>query len=303
MTRLSGIPQAPPVQPTPVVLAPATFRTAASPLEEALRATLHQFAAALGRVEAEAEPLTQHLGFRTLRRELDEAAISPQKLSDPEEQEWAKTLIDSARVKEHATLGSLDAQARSDLEVLLNFERRLDERHAADVRWKTASEDQVTQRAVLTRLERDTERRRLDFAKLESARRPKWARMLGVVIAFCSCGVLALRMEFDASPWLNVVTLAGVIFAGLLGSWLALDSRQRRAWLKDRLEELATLRQSAAEREAHAKEHLAHALELFDEVDAQCQREEAVARAVLLRLPGAQRYARTSGPVVAFSVR
>ncbi|MDP2273453.1 MAG: hypothetical protein Q8N23_16150 [Archangium sp.] len=303
VTRLLGIAETPPIQPTPVVLAPATWRTATSPLEEALRAALHQFAAALGRVETEPDPLTRHLGFRTVRRELNEAAVAPQNLSDPEEQAWAKSLVDSARAKEHATLGALDAQARSDLEVLLTFERRLDERHAADVLRKAATQDQLTQRAVLSRLQRDTERRRADFVKLESSRRPKWARVLGVVIAICSFGVLALRMEFDASPLLSRVTLAGVIFSGLLGSWLALDSRQRRAWLKDRLEELATLRQSAAEREAHAKEHLTHALKLFDEVDAQCQREEAAARAVLLRLPGAERYLRTSGPVVAFSVR
>lgn len=303
VTRLIGIAEAPPVQPTPVVLAPATWRTPTSPVEEALRAVLHQFAAALGRVETQTEPLTRHLGFRTIRRELNDAAVNPENLSDLEDQAWAKSLVDSARVKEHATLGSLDAQARSDLEVLLHFEQRLDERLAADVRRKAASEDQVTQRAVLTRLERDAERRRLDFVKLESSRRPKWARVLGVVIAVCSCGVLALRMEFEASPVLNVVTLAGVVFSGLLGSWLALDSRQRRAWLKERLEELATLKQSAAEREAHAKEHLTHALKLFDEVDAQCQREEAAARAVLLRLPGAERYLRTSGPVVAFRVR
>jgi hypothetical protein len=95
--------------------------------------------------------------------------------------------------------------------------------------------------------------------------------------------------------------LAASLFV-LLGSWLSLDPLARRAWLVRRLEQLTAWRQTAAEREARARQTLLHALKLFEEVDAQCRREEAAADAVFQRRPGVQRYVAKSGAVVAVTV-
>jgi hypothetical protein len=157
------------------------------------------------------------------------------------------------------------------------------------------------ERSKSTRLEQEVARQRAAIAQLPEDAKPVWLRVMGVVMAVLSLGFFLLVLR--ESRWLPVLrwsSALGALSMVAVGAWLGSDPHERRVWLVAQFEELAKWREDAAARETRAKEELTRALKLFESVDAECQREEAAALAVLKRRPGADRYVSASGSVVVF---
>jgi hypothetical protein len=292
------------------VLAEATLRTAPPAFEQALRAAIAGLRDSMARLEAEIDPLSKHLGFRALNRDVAARGVDPEQLSRPDEQQYAGELLRSARGREAQTFVGLDPAARLDLEVLLQLERRLHERDALAARRAAADQAQAKERDTAERLERDLVRERETVEKAPAVTRPLWLRLLGVAAALLSFAFAAalaaqphlLGAWLDGLPAVRWSSVLGALLLGALGSWLGTDPAKRRAWLLAQVEALTESGRLAKAREREAAEALTRARKLFEEVDAECRREEAAALAVLQRRPGAARYVSTTGTVVVFDV-
>lgn len=289
------------------VLGEATQRAPVTPFEQALREAIVGLRESLARVEREGDPLTRHLGFRALNRDVAARHLDEQKLSQPEDQAYAQQVLQTARGLEAQSFASLDAAARLDLEVLLHFEERLHARHEAASQRTAATRDEAAERAQAERLQRDLERKCAAVDRLGSATRPAWLRLLGLVLALL--GVMALSAALGRLPWIvgawvqgasgpRWTTVLGAVALTALGAWLSVDPQRRRAWLLARAQRLIESRRGASLRVARAEEALSRARKLFEEIDDECRREEAAALAVLQRRPGAQRYVNSAGGVV-----
>ena len=298
-----------PAQSAAEVLGAATERTPVTPFERALREAIVALRESLARIDAEADPLAKHLGFRALNRDVGTRGLDEKQLSQPEDQAYARQLLDSARGREAQSFAALDDAARLDLEVLLRMEERLHTREDASSRRAAATSEEAAERAKVERLQRDLEQRCAAVDRLTSATRPLWLRVLGIVLALLSLGVVAvLRLPRLLGEWarglppLQWTSVLGALGLALLGAWLSVDPQQRRAWLLARAQRLADSRRGAAERAARAAEALTRARKLFEQVDDECRREAAAALAVLQRRPGAQRYVNMSETVVVLDV-
>ncbi len=272
---------------------PAKRRAPAAP---SLRESLAALKEGLTRVEAEGEPVTRTLGFRALQREAAPDALEPEHLERPEEREWAKELLQAVRTGEARTQLGLGDEARADLGLLLHLEQLREARAQAAQLREAALHAQREHRSGADRLAREEARLR---RQAQTLARPRSTQVvLGVSLALV--GALALGGLF-ASGLGSRLGVTGCALLVLAGAWLSLAPWQRRAWVQRRLAELAALQKSQAAREAEDAERLVRARKCFEDVDAECQREEAAALAVFLRRPGAQRYLRLTGPAVAFA--
>lgn len=294
-----------PVRPAPAVLGEATVHSPTHPFEQALREALISLKEGLARVQAESDPLARHLGYRALDREATDGKVDPEQLSRPDEQQWARELLQTVHREVGRSALYLDDAARVDLEVLLRWELRRHEREDAEARRAAALHVEQLEHASARRVVEEVERTEQTVSRLAPPR-PGWQRAAGVLLA--ALGLIALGLVvgqpgllakwWRGLPSVRWGSLLGGLGAALAGAWLAVDPQQRRAWLVRRLLELAELRRTASEREAAALEALTRAKKLFEEVDAECQREEAAALAVLQRRPGAERYVSLTAPVV-----
>lgn len=294
------------VRPAPAVLGDATIHQPLHPFEQALREALVSLKEGLARVQGELDPLSRHLGYRALDREVGDRKLDPEQLSRPDEQQWARELLHTVHTEAARSTLYLDDAARVDLEVLLRWELKRHERDDAEARRAAALHLEQTQQAAVRRMVDEASSTEAEVAQLRPER-SAWQRALGLVVGLAGLlAFFAIVMQpsllakwargLPAVRW-SSVALSLVFVAG--GGWIAIDPRQRRAWLVRRLLELAELRRTAAEREAEAREALTRAKKLFEEVDAELQREEAAALAVLQRRPGAERYVNLTRPVVA----
>ncbi len=252
--------------------------------------------AALQRVEAQGDPLARHLGYRALNRDDAVSGFDPQRLHGTE-QVAARTLLEQLRAREQQTFVALDDAARADLEVVFRCEERHAERAALATRRAKATVHEAVQRAAAERLQRDLERQGLTLATLPREPRPAWMRTAGlgfVVFGFAVLAVLARHpRELDAlAPAWRWAALVSAGLGVVLGTWLRLDPRERRAWVLSQRAKLTAWSDTAAERELHALERLGHARELCDEVEAQCQRAEAAAHDVAVRRPAVEPFLR-----------
>lgn len=286
------------------VLGAATVREVATPFEQALREAIASLKEQLTRVEGEADPLTRHLGYRAFNRDARARNLDPNALSDPEDQAYAQELLQTARGREAQSFAALDDTARVDLQVLLYLDERLHAREAAAHQRAAAAQVKSAERATVERLQQQAARHEAEVAQLPSTPRPAWLRVLGVVLATLSVAVLAALIThptlWAALPVLRWTSGLVALSMVVVGGWLGMDPLQRRKWALEQLRQLSEWTSTAAQREAAANEALTHALKLFEEVDAECKREEAAALAVLKRRVGAERYVSLSGGVVAF---
>ncbi len=313
ISRIRAIPELPPVRglgPVESVEAVATRRTVPHPFEQALRDAVVTIRETWARVETEEDPLAKHLGFKALNRGVGDSGFDPAQLSEADDQVYARDLLHALRGAEEQSFIYLDDAARVDLETLLRFEQKSHERTVASETRASAARDETRERVVVERLQQDVVRHEQLLSRLPSTPRPGWLRVLGALVAVASLGVLGVVVRqpgliaqwFAGLPALRWSTAVGAVGTGLWGAWLGMDPLQRRAWMLERLQEVASWRQTAAQREAVATEALVHALKLFEEVDAACRREESAAQAVVQRRPGVQRYLSASGAVVAVTI-
>jgi hypothetical protein len=292
------------------VLGAATNRAPVTPFEQALREAIVGLRESMARIEAEVDPLTKHLGFRALNRDVRARGLDERQLKEPEDQSYARELLDAARGREAQSFAALDDAARGDLELLLHLEERLHARDEASSRRATATRDDATERARVERMQRELERKCAVVDRLAATERPLWLRVLGVVLAMVSLvmAVVVVGLPRLVGAWTQGVptvrwtTVLGALGLMGLGAWLGVDPQRRRAWLLARVQRLAESRRGAAERATRASEALTRARKLFEEVDDECRREEAAALAVLQRRPGAQRYVNTSETVLVLEV-
>lgn len=292
------------------VLGAATERRPVTLFEQALREAIVGLRESMARIEAEVDPLAKHLGFRALNRDAGARGLDEKQLSQPDEQAYARQLLDAARGREAQSFAALDEAARLDLEVLLHLEERLHAREEASSRRAAATRDDAAERARVERLWRDLERKCAVVDRLTSAARPLWLRVMGVVLGLTSLVVFGVVLRIprllgewaQGLPALRWTTVLGTVGFAALGAWLSVDPRQWRAWLLARVQRLAETRRGAAERAARAAEELTRARKLFEQVDDECRREAVAALAVFQRRPGAQRYVNTSGTVVVLKV-
>jgi hypothetical protein len=323
-------PPAPAVRPEARAVGPApaldgaTVHAPRGAFEETLRAALISLKEGAVRVEREADPLARHLGFRGLERELatgPAAVFGPsagegerssearglEHLARPEEQQWARELLQTLRGGVERSFAALDEPAREDLARLLQQQVRARQWAEAQAQLeavrRAAEQARTAARLVVERVAH-AERRE---AALPGSR-PAWQVNTGLVLAAHGLVTLllvalqpsVLRLWARGLPGLSWGLLLGGLAALGAGAFWALDPRLRRAWLARQLAGLAELKRTHAEREAAAAAALARARKLFEEVDAECQREEAALRAVLARRPGVERYVNLAGPVVSF---
>lgn len=288
-------------RPPSAVLGPAAVRVPVTPFEQALREAIAGLRESLAKVAAERDPLTRHLGFRALNQDAKARHFEPEKLSEADDQDYARELINSVQTKEHQSFEALEANEREDLEALLRFETRLNERAFVSSHRTVASQQAEAEQSTTARLEREVARQQAAVAELPDAPKPVWLRVSGVVLSVLSLALLVLVWrEAKWVPMLRWSTALGAFTTVLLGAWLGSDPYERRVWLLEQLNELSKWKEDAVVREQRAKEELTRALKLFESVDAECQREEAAALAVLKRRPGAERYVSASGAVIAF---
>jgi hypothetical protein len=293
------------------VLGAATQHVPATPFEQALREAIAGLRASMARVEAEADPLTKHLGFRALNREVEARGLDGQQLSRPDDQAYAHELLQTARGREAQSFAALDDAARLDLEVLLHLEERFRARDEASASRTAATHQSATEYERAERLQRELDRQRASTERLPDKQRPAWLRLLGVALALGSLTVLGGLLSHplllgewaDGLPALRWSTALGALGLSLLGAWLSLDPQRRRAWLLAQVQQLTVSQRDAKRAQTHAAEALARARKLFEQIDDECRREEAAAVAVLQRRPGAQRYVRTSETVVVVPVQ
>jgi hypothetical protein len=288
-------------KPPTAVLGPATLRLHVPRFEQALRDAIAGLKESMARIALESDPLTRHLGFRALNRDAKARHFEPEKLSEPDDQQYAKELLKSVEGRETQSLDALDPNDREDLETLLRFETRTQERIFVSTQRAAATQVAEDERSKSTRLEQEVARQRAAIAQLPEDAKPVWLRVMGVVMAVLSLGFFLLVLR--ESRWLPVLrwsSALGALSMVAIGAWLGSDPHERRVWLVAQFEELAKWREDAAARDTRAKEELTRALKLFESVDAECQREEAAALAVLKRRPGADRYVSASGSVVVF---
>ncbi|MDP1829512.1 MAG: hypothetical protein Q8L48_39965 [Archangium sp.] len=288
------------VRPRPEVLGDATQRVVLPAFEQALRQAIAGIRETVKQLETESDGLTRHLGYRALNRDVSEQGIDPQQLPDPEDRAFAHDVLRGAQQREAQCLAGLDAAAREDLEVVLQLEQARQQRTDAEARHRTAVAEQLAQRGVVEGLARDARsRERL----IET---PSWTRWPALVLSLAGLGLLVVLVVRPAllgawaaglPVWRWTSVLAAVALT-LAGGWFGMNPLQRRAWWQARLQRLATSLRSAREREEVSANALRHARKLFEDVDAECRREEEAARAVLQRRPGAKRYVSLSGPSV-----
>lgn len=316
-------PEARAVSPAPA-LDGATVHAPRGAFEEALRAALISLKEGVVRAEREADPLARHLGFRALEHELatgPAAAFGPpageaerpaearglEHLARPEEQQWARELLHTLRGGVERSFAALDQAAREDLALLLQQQVRARQWVEAQAQFEAVRQAAEQARtAARLAVERAAHAERREAALPGS--RPAWQVNTGLVLA--AHGLVALllvalqpsllRLWARGLPGLSWGLLLGGLVGLGAGAFWVLDPRLRRAWLARQLARLAELKRTHAEREAAAAAALAHAKKLFEQVDAECQREEAALRAVLARRPGVERYVNLAGPVVSF---
>jgi hypothetical protein len=289
------------VRPASAVLGPAAVRVQLTPFERALREAIAGLRESLEKVAAERDPLTRHLGFRALNQDAKARRFEPEKLSEVDDQQYARELLDSVQTGEHQSFEALQPSEREDLEAVLRFETRLQERELVSAHRTVASQQTEAEQSNTARLEREVARHQAAVAELPDTPKPVWLRLSGVAVAVLSLALLAVVWrEVKWVPLLRWSTALAAMTTVLLGAWLVSDPYERRVWLLEQLHELSKWKEDAVVREQRANEELTRALKLFESVDAECQREEAAARAVFKRRPGVERYVSTSGAVIAF---
>jgi hypothetical protein len=289
------------VLPTAVRLTPslgaltvgeATSRVAPGDFEQALRTALAELKDAFTQVQAEGDPLSRHLGLRQLAEDVGAREWDVSHLSRREEQDYARDLVRDVVTLASQSAERLDAQARTDLDAILRFEARQQERAALETQRDAASRAEARDVARRERLQRDIAQAEARLAALPPQPRPAWHRGAGVGLVLCALVALVLAWSGPVSAGPPVPRgawgLAAVVL-GAVGAWLV---RDRRAALRARLAGLLARSQETDAEAARSKEALARALALFGKVDAECRAEEAAAEAVLHRRPGAARYVR-----------
>lgn len=258
----------PVVRSTPIEAAAKVL--ARTPFERALRDSLHALRERVVTAQTETDPLNRHLGFRVLRSELTAATPDLEAVDDAEEREWAEALLDSIKDEAHLSYESLTPDERQDFEVLLRFEAGLAARTEFHQRVLASRQLARSERANLERL---THQPRTGTTLLFAA----GALCLGWMI-------FSVIRSTPATTWFSFAASVVLLSAG---GWLAANPRRA----------LEALR-SAEAKERDAREGLRHALKVFEDMEAESQREEAAARAVLLRRPGIERFVAISAPQV-----
>lgn len=291
-------------------LGPATSHAPRAAFEQALREAMIALRESMAHVDAEADPLAKHLGYRSLHRQVQAGGLDERQLSDAEERTYAHQLLETVRSREAQSFAALDDAAREDLETLLRREEHLHAWDETSTRHAAASRDHATERATAERLQRELERQGAAADRLGLRTRPLWLRVLGALLAVASASAVVLVRRSDLwSAWmeglpaLEWTSLAVALGLGAWGAWLSVDPRQRRAWLLERVERLVLAHRGATIRATRAADELTRAKKLFEQVDDECRREEAAALAVLQRRPGAQRYVSATRQVVVRPIR
>lgn len=284
-----------------LVLGQATQHVSPDQFERVVREAVISLKDALTRIENEPDPLTRHLGFRALARDVSDAGIETQRLSQPDEQMYVRSLVQDVLGRESISLGQLDPSARADLEVLLRYEKTVFEKQHATEQRDVAQKQYTSIREAMERAQRDIERHTRSLAVLPENPRPFWLRLSGIALAVLSLGSLGLLVEQIrlrqprlTAPWNWTWALAAIGLTAL-GVWLFVDPTARKGWLVSRLQQLRDSLRTAAERENLSKEAMSRALDLFERVNAECREEEEAALAVLKRRPGARRYVSVIG--------
>lgn len=299
---------APPATAAVPHLGEATSRTPPADFEQALREAVADLREVFQQVQAEGDPLTRHLALRQLARDVSSNDWDVSRLTRKDEQTFARELVRDVVTLSTQSAERLDPLARGDLEVLLRFEGRLEERAALEVQREAAGRTAAQDAA-----RRDTLRRELEEGEAREAAMvatPAFAlRYVGVLLAFF--GVVAFLASLVALaalvlgwplPVVDVPSGPGSVAAPAVlavvagAAWWSVDPRRRRAWLVARLVQVRALLESQAQAEARSKATLDRALALWAKVDAECRAEEAAAEAVFRRRPGVARYVQRPAP-------
>lgn len=260
-------------------LGPASFRVERTPFEQVLRAALAELKGAMQQLELEPDGVTRHLGYRALRRETNEQRADFEHLPDADERGWARELVDELGARESECLQALEPGAREELEVLLRCEQRAAEREAAAQRSTDAALEQQQHREALEQLTQRLAQRRARLARP----RPAWVQPSGALLAVLS----GLALFLAHQPPVLLVAVLGLP----LGLWFLAEPGRRR-WGAQQLAALHEELTQAKARQAASDAALAHALGVFETVEAEAAQEEAAAIEVLLKRPGARRFLR-----------
>lgn len=269
----------------------ATRRDIPEKFEQAVREALVELRQALASIEQERDGVVRHLSYRALSHEVRTSGLDGRALSEGDERTYARQLVQQVHQHVAHSFQQLDFNAQRDVELLLHLEERMGQRAERRQAATDAAQQLDDSRGQLQQMEREVARLSKALQNVSARQpRPMWLRAVGVILSLA--GVTAGTVTFSQRntvelPW---VWMSVGVIVGAAGLWLSVDSTQRRAWMRSALEKMVERRKGVVQRAAEAQAALERAKVLFEQIDAECRRDEEALKAVMERRPGALRF-------------